>query len=60
MIGSEEGMVPGTSEVLGYILVAADNVKIGLDDRVNLGSLTGSHEGSNIGIPKGAWLGVTI
>ena len=46
--------------MLGYILVASDNVKFGLDDRAELVSLTGSHEGSNIGIPKGAWLGVTI
>ena len=53
-------MVPGTGEVLGYILVAADNVKIGLDDRANLGSLTGSHEGSNVVIPKGSLLGVPI
>ena len=53
-------MVLGTSEVLGCILVAAENVKSGLDDRSELGSLTGSLEGSNIGIPKGALLGVPI
>ena len=60
VLGSEEGMVPGTGEVLGYILVAADNVKFGLDDRAELGSLTGSLEGSNAGIPNGALLGVPL
>ena len=53
-------MVPGTGEVLGYVLVPADNVKFVLDDRAELGSLTGSLEGSNIGIPKGVLLGVPI
>ena len=46
--------------MIGYILVAADNVKFGLDDRYELASLTGSLEGSNVGIPNGALLGVTI
>ena len=36
---SEEGMVPRTVEVLGYILVAVENFKFGLDDRAELGSL---------------------
>ena len=49
-----------TLAVLGYILVAADNVKFGLDDRAELGSLTGSLEVSNVGIPKGTLLGVPI
>ena len=31
-IGSEEGMILGTGEVLGSTLGAAKNVKIGLDD----------------------------
>ena len=60
MLGSEEGMVPGTGEVLGYILVAADNVKFGHDDRSELVYLTGSIEGYNVGIPKGSLLGVPI
>ena len=53
-------MVLGTGEVLRYIILAADNVKFGLDDRVNLGSLTGSLEGSNVDIPKDSLLGVPI
>ena len=53
-------MVPGTCEVLGYILVTEENVKFGLDYRSELGYLTGSLEGSNVGIPKGALLGVPI
>ena len=53
-------MVPGTGEVLGYVLVPADNVKFVLDDRAELGSLTGSLEGSNFGIPKISFPGVTI
>ena len=53
-------MVPGTGELLGCILVSAENVKFGLDDRAELGSLIGSLEGFNDGIPKGALLGVTI
>ena len=53
-------MVPGTGEVIGYILVASDNFKFGLDDKAELGSLTGSLEGSNVGIPKGELLGVPI
>ena len=60
VLGSEEGMVHGTGEALGYILVAVDNVKFGLDDRADLGSLTSSLEGSNFGIPKGALFGVPI
>ena len=59
-LGSEEGMVTGSGEILGYILVAADNVKFGLDYRDELGSLTGSLEGYNVGIPKGVLLGVSI
>ena len=46
--------------MLGYILVSTENVKFGLDDRAELGSLTGSLEGPNVGIPKGALLGVPI
>ena len=60
VIVSEEGMVPGTGEVLGYILVAAENVQYGLDDISELGSLTGYLKGSSVGIPKGALLGVPI
>ena len=59
-LGSEEGMVLGTGEVLGSTLGAANNVKIGLDDRTELGYLVGSLEGSNFGIPKGAFLGDQI
>ena len=59
-IGSEEGMVIGTSEVLGSTLGAADNVKIGLDDGTEMGSLVGSLDGSNVGIPNGAFLGDQI
>ena len=44
-LGSEEGMVTGSGEILDYILVAAENVKFGLDYRDELGSLTGSLEG---------------
>ena len=58
VLGSEEVMVPGTGEVLGYILVATDNLIYGLDDRAELGSLTGSLVGSNVGIPKGEFLGI--
>ena len=53
-------MLPVTGEVIGYILVVSENVKFGIDDRAELGSLTGSLEGSNVGTPKGALLGVTI
>ena len=53
-------MILGTGEVLGSTLVAAENVKVGLDDGTELGSLTGSLEVSNVGIPKSALLGVTI
>ena len=60
VLGYEEGMVPGTGEVLGYILLAAENIKFGLDNRADLGSLAGSLEGSNVGTPKGALLGVPI
>ena len=59
-LGSEEGMVLGTGEVLCSTLGAAKNVKIGIDDGTELGSLVGSLEGSNIGIPKGAFLGNQI
>ena len=41
-LGSEEGMVLVTGEVLGSTLGAANNVKIGLDDGTELGSLDGS------------------
>ena len=50
-------MVLGTGEVLGYTLGAADNLKIGINDITDLGSLVGSLEGYNVGIPKGALLG---
>ena len=46
--------------MLGYILVYADTIKFGPDDRAELVSLTGSLEGSNVGTPKGALLGVPI
>ena len=59
-LGSEEGMVIGTGEVLGSTLGSANNVKIGLDDGTDLGYLVGSPEGSNVGIPKGAFLGYQI
>ena len=41
-LGSEEGMVLVTGEVLGSTIGAANNVKIGLDDGTELGSLVGS------------------
>ena len=41
-IGYEEGMVISTGEVLGSTLGAANNVKIGLDDGTEMGSLDGS------------------
>ena len=47
---SEEGMVPGTGEVLGSNLGSAESVRIGLDDGTDMGSLVGSLEGSNVGI----------
>ena len=53
-------MVPGSGEVIGYILVAIDNVKFVLDDIAELGSLTVSLKGSNVGIPKDSFLGVSI
>ena len=59
-LGSEEGMVLVTGEVLGSTIGAAKNVKIGLDDETNLVSLVGSLEGSNVGIPKGEFLGDQI
>ena len=59
-LGSEEGMVLGTGEVLGSTLGAANNVKIGLDDGNELGSLVGSLGGSNAVIPEGAFLGDKI
>ena len=55
-LGSKEGMVPGTGEVIGYIPVAAENVNVGIDDRAELGSL----KVSNVVIPKGELLGVPI
>ena len=57
---SEEGMVLGTGEVLGSTIEAENNVKIGLDYGTEMGSLVGSLEGSNIGIPKGEFLGYQI
>ena len=56
VLGYEEGMVPGTGEVLGYTLVSADNFKIGIYDGTDMVSLVGSLEGSNVGIPKGTLL----
>ena len=53
-------MVLGTGKVLGSKLVAADNFKVGLDDGTDLVSLTGSLEGSNVGIQKGGFLGDPI
>ena len=53
-------MVIGTGEVLGSTLGAANNVKIGLDNRTELVSLVGSLEGYNVGIPKGSFLGDQI
>ena len=53
-------MVLDTGEVFGYTLVASDNVKNGLDDRTELGSLVVSLEVSNVGIPKGALIGDQI
>ena len=59
-LGSEEGIVLGIGEVLGSTLGAANNVKIGIDDVTDMGSLVGSVEGSNVGIPKGEFLGGQI
>ena len=59
-IGFEEGIVLVTGEVLESTLGAAKNVKIGLDDGTELGSLVGSLEGSKVGIPKVAFLGDQI
>ena len=59
-LGSEEGMVLGTGEVLGSTLGATNNIKIGLDHGTEMFSLVGSLEGSNVGIPKGALLGDQI
>ena len=59
-LGSEEGMVLGTGEVLGSTIGVANNVKIGLDDVTELISLVGPLEGSNVGIQKGALLGDQI
>ena len=53
-------MILVTVEVLGSTLVAAENVKVGLDDGTKMGSLTVSLEGSNDGIPKGLLLWVPI
>ena len=60
VLGSEEGVVLDTGEVLGSTLGAADNVKIGLDNGSELGSLVGSLEVSNVGIPKGLLFGDKI
>ena len=54
--GSKKGMALGTGEVLGSTLGAAKKFKTGLDDGTELGYLVGSLEGSNFGIPKGAFL----
>ena len=59
-LGSEEGMVLVTGEVLGSTLRAANNVKIGIDDGTELVSLVAPLEGSNVGIPKGEFLGGQI
>ena len=53
-------MVLDTDEVFGSTLGAADSFKIGIDDENKLGSLAGSLEGYNFGIPKGALLGDKI
>ena len=53
-------MVLDTGEVFGSTLVASDNVKNGLDDGTELGSLVVSLEVSNVGIPKGALIGDQI
>ena len=55
MLGSEEGIVLDTGEVLGFTLGAVENVKVELVDGTELGSLTGSLEGSNVGIPYGSF-----
>ena len=60
LLGSEEGMIIGTGEVLGSTLGAANNVKIGLYGGTKIGSLVGSLEGSNVGIPKCTLLGDQI
>ena len=59
-LGSEKGMVLGNGEVLGSTLGDANHVKIGIDDGTEIGFLVGSLEGSNVGIPKFAFLGDQI
>ena len=53
-------MVLGTGEVIGSTLGTSNTVKIELDDGTDLVSLVGPLEGSNVGIPKGAFLGDKI
>ena len=60
VLGYEEGMVLGTGEVIGSTLGDSNSVKIGLDDGTDMGSLVGSLEDYNVGIPKGAFLGDKI
>ena len=49
-------MVLVTGEFLGSTLGAANNIKIGIDDGTELGSLLVSLEGYNVLIPKYALL----
>ena len=53
-------MVIGTGEVLVYTLGDAKNIRIGLGDGTELASLVGSLESSNVGMPKGAFLGYQV
>ena len=59
-LGSEEGMVLDTCEVLGSTIGSADKVKIGLDYGTELVYLVVFLEGYNFSIPKCALLGDQI
>ena len=60
VLGCEEGMVLSTGELLGSTIGAADNIKTGLYDGTEVPRICSNLEGSNGGIPKGAFLGYQI